>query len=620
VEHLKPDCVCLDREALRERAGTERHLWIDAGAIPSWARGALDDYLGSRIEERLSEVDALRRSGSVSREFARLLEDQLYRARLVGYDGLSVGVHSFDAIAPHGVLASDDSASLLGWLDMAERGLLRLALPESVRQLRGFRRTEAVALWLDEHAALALVPEDGEVESVVALTQPSGVPAAPPDPRPEARSASDPIGDLELALPDRFTYENVLLEATLEDALLELGEVEDAPLEAALADEVVRVANSRESGPIDTQALPHAPFTVAFWDDGTRSEQHDAPLLRAAPEPEAIAESDVYAAGPSTSVPVQSEPQFITRRAPRIDRALNVAQIPLFEEGSNETTQISEEVSRANQIRELCAALSSAHGATSFASLEELFLTAYCPLEQAVGDDPAQSGPREVLSRWATQFQTCYQQAFERMRLSRQRPRMAFDAPKLAFQLSRAHDAPGFELVMVDAFRFDVGQRVYDKLRLQLSGQAECVERGLLWAPLPSNTAATLELLARGADGLRALKGDLKESTVVSIKEARRLRKLRVGPHSLFKLDAIQTLLEPGKSWDGHGLDQLAAEVSVSSARFIRQKPTGTLVFLFGDHGFRLSDGGHGGATPSEVLVPYQAWRVLASARATAAE
>jgi hypothetical protein len=277
-------------------------------------------------------------------------------------------------------------------------------------------------------------------------------------------------------------------------------------------------------------------------------------------------------------------------------------------------------VTHVQRLRDWSGALDGAGGTTSFEALEELYVSAYSPLESALCDDAGHGPQHESLSRWAAGFEQCYRAAFDRLRTSRQRPRMVFDAPKLAFQLGRSCDASGFELVLVDAFRFDVGTRVHDKLRLQLHGQAECVERGVLWSPLPSTTAAGLELLARGADGLRDLRGDLKEASVVSIKEARKLRKLRAGPHSLFKLDAVQVLLEPGKGWDRRGLDQLAAEVSVSAARFIRQQPRGTLVFLFGDHGFRLEDGSHGGASPSEVLVPYQAWHVVGRAREVAAE
>lgn len=512
------DPACFDRAALEARVADGNYLLVEVGALPSWARGSLDDYLGSRIEERLAAVDALGRSGSVPRDFERQLEDQLYRARLVGFDGIALDVGSLSALAHEGVVRSDDSQSVRRWLELQDRLALHVGLPEATRELLGFTEPAPLGSWFVDSAA--------EAESVE---------PAEPLPVPEV-----------LVLPP----------APAEELLLEAG-----------------------------PSAPPAPSSPA-----------------AAPEP-------------------QGE-LLITRTRSRAPNDPATRQISLFAEAATDAAAVtvSDEVSHSQRVRDWCSTLECASGTTSFAALEELFVGAYSPLESALCSDGGHGAERGTLARWSDRFGECYRSAFEKLRTSRQRPRMVFDAPKIAFQLGRAHDANGFELVLVDAFRFDVGQRVHDKLRLQLSGVAECVERGVLWSPLPSTTAAGLELLARGADGLRDLRADIKEAAVVSIKEARRLRKLRAGPHSLFKLDAVQVLLEPGKAWDARGLDQLAAEVSVSAARFIRQRPQGTLVFLFGDHGFRLDDGGHGGASPSEVLVPFQAWHVVGGAREVAAE
>jgi hypothetical protein len=531
------DTTCFDRAVFADRVDSDNFLAVEVGPLPSWARGSLDEYLSGRIEDKLSEVDAMGRSGSVPRELSKLLEDQLYRARLVGFDGIALDVGSLEAVAPCGVLRSDDSRSLCGWLELAKMGLLHLCLPEQTQQLLGFDEPEPLAHWFAE------------------------------------------------------VIDEQVLEAT------------------SMADELEQTpesADSRVSEPADE---------VDERDEAAdEADEQDEAADEADEQDEPCPEEAVSAVAPVLDV--------IT---PHARRAVDppTRQISLFVEGgdgTDTTTVVSDEVSHAQRLRDWSTALDDARGATSFGALEDLFVTAYSPLESALCDDAGHAPQRESLSRWADGFEHCYRDAFERLRTSRQRPRMVFDAPKLAFQLGRACDASGFELVLIDAFRFDVGQRVHDKLRLQLSGQAECVERGVLWSPLPSTTAAGLELLARGADGLRDLRAELEEAQVVSIKEARRLRKLRAGPHSLFKLDAVQVLLESGRTWDGRGLDQLAAEVSVSAARFIRQQPRGTLVFLFGDHGFRLDDGGHGGASPSEVLVPFQAWHVVGRARDVAAE
>jgi hypothetical protein len=382
-----------------------------------------------------------------------------------------------------------------------------------------------------------------------------------------------------------------------------------------------------------------AATSIAAW--FTQQPQDEAPtLFEEGPAAAAVAVADEPAVGVVTPAPpsdvntaevgsrdVGSSDVIMRRGAPpKIRFESDERQIALFAErqlafAGEGTSEPSPEVTLAQQVADWCDALRAASGVTSFAALEKLFIDAYAPLQAVLINDPQHyTSQREVLAQWAENFAECYARAFERVCGSRQRPPMVFDAPKMAFQLSRVQQASGFQLVLVDALRFDVGQRVHDKLSLQLCGHAECVAQGVLWSPLPSNTGAGLELLARGADGLRGHRPELAEAQVVSIKEARRLRKLRAGPHALFKLDAVQANLEVGKSWTSRGLDQLAAEVAVSCGRFIRRQSPDQLIFLFGDHGFRLEDSAHGGATPGEVLVPYQAWRVASAASSVAAE
>jgi hypothetical protein len=190
---------------------------------------------------------------------------------------------------------------------------------------------------------------------------------------------------------------------------------------------------------------------------------------------------------------------------------------------------------------------------------------------------------------------------------------MVLDVPQLAFGLMRELEATQIRLILVDGMRFDLGQRVHDKLRLQLLGQANCVQRRVLWAALPASTAVQLELLARGACALGKTLGDLDERAWQARgAEARKLRSLRVGPHQIRKLDILEA--EFGRSqWQPSELERAAAEVAVSTGRFIRQQSPGTLVVVFGDHGLadpqRSTD-----ASPEQVLVPFDAWLVHDSA------
>ena len=83
------------------------------------------------------------------------------------------------------------------------------------------------------------------------------------------------------------------------------------------------------------------------------------------------------------------------------------------------------------------------------------------------------------------------------------------------------------------------------------------------------------------------------------------------------KLDLVEARLRNAGAPYEERLDAIADEVATVLARFLESLPPRTLLFVFGDHGFKLpkSDGGRstgpatqGGASPEEVLVPAYAW------------
>jgi hypothetical protein len=85
------------------------------------------------------------------------------------------------------------------------------------------------------------------------------------------------------------------------------------------------------------------------------------------------------------------------------------------------------------------------------------------------------------------------------------------------------------------------------------------------------------------------------------------------------KLDVVEARLRTAGVAQSERLDRIADEVSSVLGRLIASLPPRTLLYVFGDHGFRLPDvdGGHatgpatqGGASPEEVLVPGYAWLV----------
>jgi hypothetical protein len=85
------------------------------------------------------------------------------------------------------------------------------------------------------------------------------------------------------------------------------------------------------------------------------------------------------------------------------------------------------------------------------------------------------------------------------------------------------------------------------------------------------------------------------------------------------KLDLVEARLRTAGPGARERLDQIADETAPVLGRFIEQLPPRTLVYVFGDHGFRFNDAdvtratgpaSQGGATPEEVLVPGYAWLV----------
>jgi hypothetical protein len=97
------------------------------------------------------------------------------------------------------------------------------------------------------------------------------------------------------------------------------------------------------------------------------------------------------------------------------------------------------------------------------------------------------------------------------------------------------------------------------------------------------------------------------------------LRRERVGAREVMKLDLVEARLRNAGPGYDERLDAVADEVTPILVRFIETLPPRTLLFLFGDHGFRLPaslDGRstgpatQGGTSPEEVLVPGQAWLV----------
>jgi hypothetical protein len=166
--------------------------------------------------------------------------------------------------------------------------------------------------------------------------------------------------------------------------------------------------------------------------------------------------------------------------------------------------------------------------------------------------------------------------------------------------------------------RFDLGLRVHERLRAGLGTRATCTERMLLWAALPTTTPAQLDLIAHGPDGL-AQRGppSEREDPALGTRNAQLPRRIRVGGRDVMKLDIVEARLRESGPSVPERLDAVADEAAGAILGFVRSLAPRTLVFVFGDHGFRMAGadgrsgpGTYGGATPDEVLVPAFAWLV----------
>jgi hypothetical protein len=348
---------------------------------------------------------------------------------------------------------------------------------------------------------------------------------------------------------------------------------------------------------------------------------HPSPHARSKVEPRpAIARNDapppMPAAKPAPPAPVASARPAAP--AEMAERHL----LPLF---PRPTFALAGRPARDDGSREgvdwrMCANdLRVARGPKPLTMVERLFISRYVPLTEAIAAGDADDTAREVADQWAESFARSYTEGFSALRVTGKRPRMVLDAPQLLSQIARLHGAKSAQLVLVDGMRFDLGVRVHDRMRAALASHATCTERLLLWAALPTTTSVQLDLLAHGAEGLasRATSTERDESGPQRARTPATLRRMRVGNRDLMRLDWVGSRLREAGPPLAERLDTAADEMAPALVSFARSLPPRTLMFVFGDHGFRMAtrdDGtlpaAWGGASPEEVLVPGFAWLV----------
>jgi hypothetical protein len=263
-------------------------------------------------------------------------------------------------------------------------------------------------------------------------------------------------------------------------------------------------------------------------------------------------------------------------------------------------------VEREEPWRAWTLQLSAARGPQPLAALERLFADSYVPLDHAIGSGLEDSRARHAHDEFAASFAKGYTEAFTMFAATTKRPRLVLDAHDIAARIARLHGARSTRLLLVDAMRWDVSRLVQERLIAILGARASLTDELLLWSALPTTTMRQLETIARGVEALRAPAPLEGEPELPRGRTAEYVRRMRVGPRELSKLDLLEARLQSARGRVLAALPEMALATAEAIARHVETLQARTLLLVFGDHGFTIDRSGiarQGGASPEEVLV-----------------
>lgn len=468
--------------------------------------GGLGKAIELAVESSLSMRGALPPQPCAQPELQPQIRDQVWRARLLGLEGVVLLFPSLSAFAKgHHELSDTDAQALGAWLHAAEREPCVLLFSECDRELK------------------------------MRVSVPLAQLAAPPQPAPQALQAEpEAISDIPPAAEAEASHEQLQSSAHSDEIEVEIA-----------ADE--------------NDGVPPAP------------ERHPEPIAPPA-------------------------------------KAADAASLQ----------RSTERILGASERRTFAMELEAARGPKPMRTILDLFMTRYTPLLSALNQGERDGFVRAAVDNFRSNFEHSYRESFASMRVTGKRPPMVFDAPDVAAKIARLNGARAVRLLLVDAMSFDLGERMNALLKERIGAHSICVDQALLWSALPTVTAQQLALLARGVDGLREdpeSKGD--EHEIARGRAVTTIRRERVGSREILKLDCVEARIRaPGGDYAGR-MGAMAEELSQIVAKCLESQSPRTLVFVFGDHGFRIpaADSGaaalafsQGGASPEEVLVPGYAW------------
>lgn len=250
--------------------------------------------------------------------------------------------------------------------------------------------------------------------------------------------------------------------------------------------------------------------------------------------------------------------------------------------------------------------LAAARGPQPLAALEQLFAEAYVPLANAVVaglDDPR---ARRARDDFRDTFAAGYVASFPTFAATTKRPRMVLDVHDVAGRIARLHGARTMRLLLIDAMRWDLSRAIQARLVAKIGTHASLTDEVLLWSALPTTTIRQLETIARGVDALRTPGALEQEGQPPRGRNAEHVRRMRVGPRELHKLDIVESRVQAARGDLVRELPEIAEATAEAIARYVDTLAPRTLLFAFGDHGFTIDKRGvacQGGASPEEVLV-----------------
>jgi hypothetical protein len=250
--------------------------------------------------------------------------------------------------------------------------------------------------------------------------------------------------------------------------------------------------------------------------------------------------------------------------------------------------------------------LVAARGPQPLAALERLFGECYMPLANALAGGLDDARARAAHDEFRSTFSKSYSEAFPTFSATTKRPRMVLDVHDCAARIARLHGARSTRMLLVDAMRWDVAHLVEERLVKRLGERAALTDELLLWSALPTTTMRQLETIARGVDALRSPGEMDADAEPPRGRTAEYVRRLRVGPREVHKLDVVESRLQGARGGVLRALPEIADAAADAIARHVETLSPKTLLFVFGDHGFTIDRTGaarQGGASPEEVLV-----------------